>query len=172
MSKLPVHFSKNKHLFIGLIIAVISIVLDQISKHIILLNFGETSRLISEITSFFNIVLVWNHGISFGMFSNHPEWVPLILLGVTLAITIALIIWLAKAERRITSAALGLVIGGAIGNIIDRIIYGAVVDFLDFSIAGYHWPAFNIADASIFIGVVLLLIETIIEPKNNSSTNE
>ncbi len=153
---------------LGLLIAIVTILLDQLSKQWVVMD-GLNSRFISEVTSFFNLVLVWNRGVSFGMFSNHPEWMPIILTLIALAITAVLFVWLWKAETRLSAIALGLVIGGAIGNIIDRLLYGAVVDFLDFHLGGMHWPAFNVADAAIFIGVVLLLIETIIEPKQRTA---
>ncbi len=102
------------------------------------------------------------------MFSNHPEWMPIILTVVALIITGVLLAWMWKAETKFTTVALALVIGGAIGNVVDRIRFGAVIDFLDFHASGYHWPAFNLADSAIFIGVVLLLIETIIEPKQKT----
>ncbi|MDG1286103.1 MAG: signal peptidase II [Rickettsiales bacterium] len=153
---------------LGLLIAIVILVLDQVSKQWVVMD-GLQSRFISEVTSFFNLVLVWNRGVSFGMLSNHPEWMPIILTIVALAITAMLLVWLWKAESRLAAISLGFVIGGAIGNIIDRILYGAVVDFLDFHLNEWHWPAFNIADAAIFIGVVLLLIETIIEPKQRAA---
>ena len=90
---------------------------------------------------------------------------PIILTLVALAITAVMLSWLWKAENKLSAISLGLVIGGALGNVIDRIRFGAVIDFLDFHFFGFHWPAFNIADAAIFIGVALLLFETIMEPK-------
>ena len=142
---------------LGFLIIILTLVLDQLTKNWVLLTYGGISRSITEVTSFFNLVMVWNRGVSFGMFSEHPEWMPIILTLVALAITAVLVTWLWKAETKFTAVALAMVIGGAIGNVIDRIRFGAVVDFLDFHAFGYHWPAFNIADAAIFIGVVLLL---------------
>ncbi len=152
----------------GLLLILAVLLLDQVSKNWILNINGLSSRFISEVTSFFNLVLVWNRGVSFGMFSNHPEWMPIILTLMALIITGILVKWMWGATQKFTVIALAFVIGGAIGNVIDRIRFGAVVDFLDFHIAGYHWPSFNIADAAIFIGVVLLLIETILAPKTET----
>jgi len=157
---------------LGFLIILLTLLLDQLSKNWVLLSYGGVSRSIAEITSFFNLVMVWNRGVSFGMFSEHPEWMPIILTVVALGITAILIGWLWKAENKTTTIALSLVIGGAIGNVIDRVRFGAVVDFLDFHAFGYHWPAFNVADAAIFIGVVLLLIETIMEPNPETKTTE
>lgn len=131
-------------------------VADQITKWIVLEYIMNPPRLI-EVTGFFNFVMVWNRGVSFGLFSNDSPLGPWILSGVAVAISAALLIWMRRAETRLLAISLGCVIGGAIGNVIDRIRFGAVADFLDFHVAGYHWPAFNIADASIVIGVGLIL---------------
>lgn len=153
--------------------ALIGITADQISKAYILYGLKLAAAyeaglpIVSrfngsiEITGFFNIVLVWNHGVSFGMFnSGDPHHLQSIMLSVlTLAIVGVMIYLLKKSKNVFEATAFGLVIGGAIGNLIDRIVYGAVVDFLDFHIAGMHWPAFNVADSIILIGVLLLVFE-------------
>ena len=155
----------------GLGIAALSVVLDQLSKWGMLsglfgLPFWAPDQKFAwapgvEVTSFFNLVTVWNRGVSFGLFSNDSQMGPWLLSAMALAISIALVIWLRKAETRWLATALGLVIGGAIGNVIDRMRLGAVYDFLDFHAFGYHWPAFNVADMTIFIGVGLLLLDGI-----------
>ena len=155
----------------GFLLIILAIMSDQITKQWAISD-GLQSRFIEEVTSFFNLILVWNRGISFGMFSNHPEWMPIILTVVALAITAFLLHWLWKAETKLAAIALGLVIGGALGNVIDRLRFGAVVDFLDFHLHGYHWPAFNLADSFIFIGVVLLLIETIMQERKAKLKDE
>lgn len=113
-----------------------------------------------QITSFFNIVMVWNEGISFGLFSGFggTQW-PLTIL--SLAIVGFLFIWMFRSNSLFINLVLGLIIGGALGNIWDRIRFGAVADFLDFHAFGYHWPAFNVADSAITAGVVILLIHNI-----------
>ena len=146
----------------GLLISLVVIILDQWSKWYILYKMALPHRPPIEITGFFNLAMVWNHGVSFGMFSAHR--MPYVLIALAMAIVGVLLVWLGKAGDRLTAAAIGLVIGGAIGNIIDRLSYGAVADFLDFHLFGYHWPAFNIADSSIFIGVVVLCIQGMIRP--------
>lgn len=114
-----------------------------------------------EVFSFFNLVLVWNRGVSFGMFGGGalPPW---LLAAVAGAVAIALGVWLMRAEGRWLALGLGLIIGGAVGNIVDRLRFGAVADFLDFHIGAYHWPAFNLADASITVGIALLLIDALL----------
>ncbi|NBX03117.1 MAG: signal peptidase II [Alphaproteobacteria bacterium] len=142
---------------IGLAISLAIFVLDQWSKNLVLKQFSHEGQAV-EITSFFNLVLVWNHGISFGMLAGHNQ--PMMLAGMACLISFGLLVWMWREKSLFVTSGLGLVIGGAIGNSIDRLNYGAVVDFLDFHLMGYHWPAFNIADSAIFIGVVVLCIHS------------
>ena len=109
------------------------------------------------ILPFFNLVEVWNKGISFGMFNRlaYGQW---LLSGMAMIITLIMLRWLHRTDDRLTAAALGLIIGGAIGNTIDRIRFGAVADYLDLYAYGYHWPAFNMTDTAIFIGVGILVL--------------
>jgi len=140
----------------GLGLAVLVILLDQATKFYILgaLTVGIDGRVI--ILPFFNLVLVWNKGISFGMFHNFAH--AQALFSVAAILIVALLVgWLYKAEDRLSGLALGLIIGGAAGNIFDRIAFGSVVDFLDFHIGAYHWPAFNIADSAVCVGAFLLI---------------
>ena len=143
---------------IGLVASAIIVVLDQLTKWLIRETVLETARHI-EVTGFFNIVEVWNRGVSFGLFASDSPWTPHSLSALALAIATVLLFWLRKAENRLLALALGIVIGGAVGNVIDRMIWGSVFDFLDFHIAGYHWPAFNVADAAISVGVILILVD-------------
>lgn len=107
---------------------------------------------------FFNWVMVWNHGISFGLFNEHTNYGPMILILLALVITTWFVIWLFMTKSKLQSAAIAMVIGGALGNAIDRFRFEAVIDFLDFHAFGYHWPAFNIGDSAIVIGVVVLML--------------
>lgn len=146
-------------------IALGILVADQLSKFWILDVANMPVREHWEIAPFFNLVMVWNRGISFGMLNNlsHPEYV---FGAVALAITAALSYWARTATNRLAIGGIGLIIGGAIGNLVDRLRFGAVVDFLDFHVAGYHWPAFNVADAAVCIGAALLVIESMYEKKS------
>lgn len=156
------------HLFLkGIILAVLVIALDHISKWWILTDVMNPPRVI-EVTSNFNLVLAWNRGVSFGMFSQDSTYGPYFLTGVAVAIVIGLSIWLWKSETRWSALALGLVIGGAIGNVIDRLLHGAVVDFLDVHAFGYHWPAFNVADSAICVGAAMLILESLFNRDNSS----
>lgn len=144
----------------GLLIAAAIVALDQVSKWWLLDLMASDPRVI-EIAPFFNLVLGLNRGVSFGMFDS-AELGPWPLLLLAAAITVGLLLWLAKAGQRWTAVALGMIIGGAVGNAIDRVRFGGVVDFLDFHAFGRHWPAFNVADSAICIGVVMILVESLL----------
>ncbi len=109
-------------------------------------------------TPYFNLVMAWNTGVSFSMFSGQGAYMWAILIAVALVITSVFLYWLWHAKRHIHGVCYAFVIGGAIGNILDRARFGAVIDFLDFHIYGYHWPAFNVADMAVVTGVSLLII--------------
>ena len=151
---------------IGLSVGAIVVVLDQLTKWLIRDVVLDTARYI-EVTGFFNIVEVWNRGVSFGLFASDSPWTPYLLSALAIAISIVLIVWLRKAETTFLALALGFVIGGAIGNVFDRFIWGRVYDFLDFHAAGYHWPAFNVADAAISVDVALILLDGFIAKRGD-----
>jgi signal peptidase II len=144
----------------GYLIAIGVSLIDQGMKWWILNNIMQPPRII-PLTSFFNLVLTWNNGISFGLFNNNGDYNALILSILALAIVIFLHFWLIKAETNYIAIGLGLIIGGALGNVIDRLIHGAVIDFLDFYISSFHWPAFNVADSCITIGAVILIFDSL-----------
>jgi signal peptidase II len=121
-----------------------------------------------EVTSFFNLVTVWNFGVSFGMFNRGSDEASWIFALIATAITAMLVVWLRRSPGPLVTVALGAVIGGAVGNVIDRLRFGAVFDFLDVHAAGWHWPAFNVADAAIAAGVGLLLLDALLAPKSSA----
>lgn len=145
--------------------------LDYVSKHLIfayLEDLALRQQIFNpkiEILPFFDIVYVWNRGVSFGMF-NWIDNSHLILSILQGSITLVLLVVLIRSKDVFNNYAFSIIIGGALGNVIDRIRNGAVADFLDFYIGDYHWPAFNIADCAIFIGVVLLLLRDFIIRKD------
>jgi len=145
---------------LGWALAGAVLVLDQITKVLILDLFSASQRAI-EVLPFFNLVLAWNRGISFGMFGGLGDWGPWVLVVLALVISVVLARWMIKAENRLTLVSLALIIGGALGNVIDRIRFGAVVDFLDVHVLGYHWPAFNVADSAITVGAAILILESL-----------
>lgn len=148
-------------LYKGLLIAVTVMLIDQWSKWQVFGTLTSQHSAKIEVTSFFNLVMVWNRGISFGLFGQ-TGYGHIIFSVTSLAIVAVLLSWLWKAENALLVTALGLVIGGALGNIIDRIRFKAVADFLDFYVGVWHWPAFNIADAGICVGVILLCIDSVL----------
>jgi signal peptidase II len=152
-------------LHLGLVVASVVVFLDQLTKWAILTWLDRDIAL----TSFFNLVLVWNKGVSFGMFDSGAALAPWLLSGLALAVVIALLVWLRGAGHRLTAIGLGLIIGGALGNVIDRVRFGAVVDFLDAHALGWHWPAFNVADSAICVGAALLLVDGLLMHRHHST---
>ena len=158
---------------LGLIVAGVICALDQLLKWLMLKVVFPGYTLESpfapesiSVTPFFNIALVWNRGASFGLFSSHSPWTPVLLSAVALIITGFLVYWLRKAESHLLAVSIGSVIGGAIGNVVDRAVHGAVVDYLDFYLPATslpHWPAFNLADTGISVGAVLILVDGLFE---------
>ncbi|MBX9806146.1 MAG: signal peptidase II [Alphaproteobacteria bacterium] len=142
----------------GLVLATIVLILDQGSKWIVLNHLMVDPQTI-EVTSFFNIILAWNRGISFGLLASSNPYSVWVLATIALAFAAVLTLWIWRAETKLMAMAFGLVLGGAIGNLADRLRFGAVTDFLDFHAYGYHWYTFNIADSAIVGGVTLILFE-------------
>jgi signal peptidase II len=150
----------------GLGTALAVAVLDQLTKAAVLHHFAEGDLGDREtITPFFNLALIYNRGISFGLFNGGTGVNALIFSVVAAAIVAVLIYWLSRASSPLLAVAIGLIIGGAVGNVIDRVMRQnhAVVDFLDFHIANLpHWPAFNLADSAICIGVAVMLLDSLV----------
>lgn len=152
--------------------AIIAVILDQATKMLVLAQVakGET---IPVIPGFFNIVHVWNRGAAFGFLSNADfDWQPVFF---SMAVIVALLLLWRMAAGEFNSStwrgvSLGLIAGGAVGNLIDRLRFGHVVDFLDVVLVNYHWPAFNIADAAISIGTVILLYILLFKNKAHTTT--
>ena len=141
--------------------------LDQITK-VWVLGALSAARPAIEVTSFLNIVLVWNRGISFGLFNRESDWQPWLLVGLSLVIVAGLLLWLRTERGRWMTLAIALLAGGAIGNAVDRVRLGAVVDFLDFHVRGWHFAAFNVADAAITCGVAVLLVGSLFGSGNDA----
>ncbi|HEY3917007.1 MAG TPA: signal peptidase II [Stellaceae bacterium] len=147
-------------MWFGLGTAAAVVLADQAAKTWVLGFFaGRGGAPVDTVTPFFNLVLTGNRGVSFGLFNNSDAMNTAIFTTLALAIVIALLLWLRRAHNPVIRLALGLIIGGAIGNAIDRLMRGAVVDFLDFHLGAWHWYAFNLADAAICLGVVALLLD-------------
>jgi signal peptidase II len=144
------------------------IAIDQMTKHSILFLFSGRFPPVEEVTPFFNLVLVWNRGVSFGFFgSGEARW---LLVAFTALVVVILTRWLITSTARWECLGLALIMAGAIGNVIDRIIFGAVIDFLDFHLFGWHFWAFNVADTALTLGVIALLLGSLFpDPKRDTS---
>ncbi|MDD3444388.1 MAG: signal peptidase II [Zavarzinia sp.] len=138
---------------VGLFAAIVALAVDQLSKALVVLS---ADRLSASVPVFpgFNLVFLRNDGVSFGMFGGSAPW---LLVALALSICCWLMAVMLRTRNQIEAAGCGLVIGGALGNVVDRLRHGAVTDFLDFYVGAWHWPAFNLADTIIFCGVAALL---------------
>jgi len=147
----PVHFAVWP--------AAVVVALDQISKWL-LIRLLQPFESIPVLSGLFNIVHVRNRGMAFGLLnrSDGVQWRMILLIGASLAAIVVLVWWLARLKpgEKLMAFALSLVLGGAVGNLIDRLAHGEVIDFLDFYVGSYHWPAFNVADAAITTGTILI----------------
>lgn len=146
------------NLFLAVFVSGAVIIADTLVQHWVF-SFLETENALI-ITPFFRLVQVWNTGVSFGMF-NELAYGQVVLSAFSLLVCMGLLWPLLKTKDRMHAVAYALIIGGGLGNILDRSIYGAVADYLDFHVLDYHWPAFNVTDSAVFIGVVILLWATV-----------
>jgi signal peptidase II len=141
----------------GLAVALVIVALDQAVKAWVVGFFAMRSTDVVHVLPVFNLVMAWNRGVSFGLFNGDHGTLPFAALAA--AIVALLVWWLSRVRGRGLQIAIGLVIGGAVGNIIDRLSRGAVVDFLDFHLGDVHWFAFNLADTAICLGVFFIAID-------------
>ena len=141
------------------LIPIVIILLDQLTKILVLNNITEHT--VVAVMPCFNLLLTFNKGVSFSLLTSDSDYAPYLLSAFAVGVSICLLYWLKKEKDKLSRVGLALILGGAIGNVIDRIRFGGVVDFLDFYIGTYHWPAFNVADSAICIGVTLILIKSI-----------
>ena len=154
------------------LLALVIIILDQVSKHWAVAGLQMYQPV--EIAPFFNFTLAYNTGAAFSFLADQDGWQRWFFALLSGGVSVALIVWISKLSRaeRLLSIALALVLGGAVGNLYDRIMLGYVVDFLDFHWQGKHFPAFNIADSAISIGAVLLVWETFFGAKSDEAAND
>ncbi|MCQ2965717.1 MAG: signal peptidase II [Alphaproteobacteria bacterium] len=152
----------------GLITALIVIIFDQITKHFVL-HFFMNTPMPYKVNDFFNLVLAWNRGVSFSMFHSNSSITPWILIFVSLSICFMIFSWMKKETNHKITTCFGLILGGALGNITDRVLYTAVIDFIDIHYKNHHWPAFNIADSAICIGACIILIHSLFFTKNKEN---
>ena len=143
----------------GLLAALVVLLADQLTKWWILDAFHLPERGSVEVLPVLSLTMVWNPGVTFGLFHQDGALGVWILAGVALAVVVALGVWLRRAETALVAVALGSIVGGAVGNVIDRVRFGAVVDFIHAHAWGWSWYVFNVADAAIVCGVAALLLD-------------
>jgi signal peptidase II len=148
---------------LGLLIAALVFAFDQLSKWWVLIVINLDEREPIQLTPFLDLAMAWNKGVSYGLLSTHMQWLLVVL---SCGITVMLIIWLAKANTALTGASYGLLIGGALGNALDRVLHGAVADFVHLHWGTWSWYIFNVADIAIVAGVAVLLYDALfVKPK-------
>jgi signal peptidase II len=159
---------------LGLALLALTVLADQLTKSWVVSYFdagrpdaapGIPQRVV---TPFFNLVLTWNRGMSFGLFNRDAAWNAALFSVLAVVIVTALLVWLWRTESALVAAGIGLVAGGAIGNVIDRLRLGAVTDFLDFHWGDWHFATFNVADSAITVGVALLLLDALLNRREKS----
>ena len=151
--------TRNRLTGLGITAMLLVFAADQASKAWILygLRLPELGRV--DLLPVLSLTMVWNQGVTFGLFRAQGAWGPLLLTAVAVAIVAALAVWLRRAESRLVALSLGAIAGGAIGNVLDRLRFGAVVDFIHLHAGGWSWYVFNVADAAIVCGVAALVLD-------------
>ncbi len=157
---------------LGIVAAALALALDQGFKRWAIFDFNIGSRQPLHLTSFFDLVLAWNPGISYSLFPANSDRARYGLLVLALVATAILSIWLWRTRHMLTGLALGLLVGGALGNAIDRYTYGAVADFFFFHVGAFSWYVFNLADVAIAMGVALLLFESLWARENAKAAQQ
>jgi len=142
----------------GLALALAIVVADQLTK-LWVLHRADFSGGPIALAPFLDITLVWNRGISYGLFQT-DGWGRWVLVGLTGVAIVALCVWMMRTQRALVALGVAAIVGGAVGNLIDRLLYGAVVDFVHFHVGRFSWYIFNIADAAIVVGVIALLLDS------------
>ncbi|OOZ36759.1 signal peptidase II [Solemya velesiana gill symbiont] len=153
-------------------LSLVIIGLDQISKQLV-----ESSLMVYEtipVMPFFNLTLAYNEGAAFSFLSDQGGWQRWFFSGLALLVSIVMVIWMGRLQQRerLIAISLSLIIGGALGNFIDRVLFGHVIDFIDVYYEQWHWPAFNVADSAIFMGVVFMLFDAFRGESTESQLNK
>ena len=152
--------SRNAATLVGIAAALVVIAADQFSKAWILhgIDLPQQGRI--ALLPVLNLTMVWNRGVTFGLLNGYGAWSYLVLATLALAVVAALAVWLRRTESWMVATALGAIAGGALGNVLDRLRFGAVVDFIDVHVGDLHWYVFNVADAAIVCGVAALILDS------------
>ncbi|WP_350332875.1 signal peptidase II [Coralliovum pocilloporae] len=157
---------------LGGLLALFALLTDQGHKYWMLNHYNIEQWGRVRVSSFLDLVLVWNEGISYGLFAQDGDLGRYVLIAVTCLVVIGLWVWLTRAHSRLVAVSLGLVIGGAVGNIIDRIYHGAVADFFYLHIGSFDWYVFNVADVWIVAGVIGLLYDSFFGCHGNAANED
>ncbi len=163
--------SRNRLTGMGLVALALVLAADQASKLWILegLRLPQLGRV--DLLPVLSFTMVWNPGVTFGLFRADGVWGPLLLVGVAVAIVAALAVWLRRAESMLVAVSLGAIAGGAVGNVIDRLRFGAVVDFIHVHAGGWSWYVFNVADAAIVCGVGALVLDGLLPGRRGTGVS-
>ena len=153
---------------LGFALAGLTLVADQATKLYTLFLFDLPVREPVRLAPFLDLIVVWNRGISYGLFQQDSEIGRWGLVAISLAAALGLSLWIRRASGRILALSLGLIVGGALGNAIDRVAYGAVFDFIHLHVGSFSWYVFNVADAAIVAGVVGLLYDSFVLEKRRT----
>lgn len=145
----------------GLTVAALTTIIDQALKWWMLEVFDIEAKGTVAVTPFLDLVMVWNQGISYGLFQQDSTFGRVLLIGLVIAALVLMLFWLGRMTTSLSAAGVGLALGGGVGNLIDRLVHGAVADFFSFHAFGYYWYVFNIADAAIVAGVAGLLYDSV-----------
>jgi signal peptidase II len=164
--------SRNGLTLLGLLAAAVVLAADQASKWWILqvIHLPEVGQIV--MFPVLNLTMVWNRGVTFGLLNGFGQWSSVALAGVALAVVAALGVWLRRAETTLVAMALGTIAGGAVSNVIDRLRFGAVVDFIHAHVGSWSWYVFNLADAAIVCGVAALVLESLLPRARKSRSPE
>jgi signal peptidase II len=162
---------RRTHVSAGVVTGFVVLVADQLSKWWVLavLDLPHLGQVV--VLPVLNLTMVWNRGVTFGLLNGFGDWGHLVLAAAAFAVVAALSVWLSRAESRLVAVAIGAIAGGAIGNIIDRLRFGAVVDFIHAHVGLWSWYVFNVADAAIVCGVAALIVESLLpKPSRGAAT--
>lgn len=166
MAQRPFSAKSQPGLLLWLGVAAVVLLADQFTKILILSHYQLGD--ITVVTAFFNVVRVHNAGAAFSFLSDASGWQRWLFVGIG-AVAMVLIVWMLRSNptQRLFSAALALILGGAMGNVLDRLLYGYVVDFIDVHWAGWHFPAFNVADSAISLGAAALILDELLRVRRS-----
>jgi signal peptidase II len=153
---------------LGTSAALATLVFDQVTKLWLYYGLDLAARQPIRLAPFLDLVLVWNRGISYGLLQQHSEAGRWLLVVLSLAAAVGLSVWLSRVGSRLVALSVGLIIGGAVGNAIDRIAFGAVLDFVHIHVGSFSWYVFNVADAAIVVGVFGLLYDSLVIERRRS----